>query len=574
MIDRRTWWLIGAAGAVPLSMLAGFLWHSGFEPEYVAYARISVPTSVINTATAPHGSFVPTVEEVILSPENVTAAADLVRSRGIILSTVSPLESDVEELMRRVDAGQETGHEQPHDYAEVRVSYQTPDAEQAIPVLSAVLDACISALDRAAPRVDETAAASREAERHDLAVDLAMRQEALAELEQRARRIEASQLDATLLADRIHSLESSLARAREERVAAEDRLADIHQQLGAGFTAEQIAEKLPAGPHSATHDQVATTRAREELKQQLDLLDRAATIYGRNHPRLIKIRSEVDRLKYQAGVVQASAQTDDAPLSPAAVLLQAQEALLTQATTAEQELVSQLERTVADRKSRIDLDEQVARTRDEITPLKDRHDELNRQIEAAAREADSRKTTICEPPALAPEALVPSITQYLAWGGFVGLVFAGGFWHKSRTPSRTPPTPILLSGPKLPVVVDWGKPATKPALTANPAVVPAAIPLPVPQKSVPELPNLELPAPDLPVQNPPHPELTIASSDKSPASSGEHLAEVIPSKSALNLESPPASEGEPESPLRPRERFRSQEEENLARLKRLSMQTA
>ena len=56
MINRRIWWRIGAAGAIPLSMLAGLLWHSTFEAEYVAYARLSVPLGVVNAATGPRGS--------------------------------------------------------------------------------------------------------------------------------------------------------------------------------------------------------------------------------------------------------------------------------------------------------------------------------------------------------------------------------------------------------------------------------------------------------------------------------------------------------------------------------------
>lgn len=549
MIDRRTWWRIGAAGAVPVAMLAGFLWHSGFEPEYVAYARISVPTSIVTAVAGPQGSLTPTIEEVILSPENMTAAADLVRLRGIILSTVSPLDSDVEELIRRVDAG----HDQQHDHAEVRVSFQTPDADQAIPVLSAVLDACLAALDHANPRGDETAATSREAELNDLTDELATRQDALADLEQRARRFDASQLDATLLADRIRSLESSLAKARDERIAAEDRLADIHQQLGAGFTAEQIAEKLPGSLHSGTHEQVVTTRAKEELRQQQESLDKASTIYGRNHPRLIQIRNEVDRLKQQAGIVHADASSESAPRSPSSVLLQSQEALLNQASISEQELETQLERAVSDRKSRIELDEQLALARDEIGPLRGRYDELKRQTDAADRAAESGKATICEPPALAPEAIVPSLTGYLAWGGFVGLIFAAGFWHKSRPAPRAQPTPILLAGPKLPVVIDWGKPVSKPATPTKPATAPpTAIAAPLEQK--------------------PDPELTVTASVDRHESDSEPPSEPSSSSDSVVENSP--SDEESETPVRPRERFRSQEEENLARLKRLSMQTA
>lgn len=529
MIDRRTWWRIGAAAAVPVAMLAGCLWHSGFEPEYVAYARISVPASIVAAVAGPQGAVAPTIEEVILSPENMTAAADLVRSRGIILSTVSPLDSDVEELIRRVDAG----HEQLHDHSEVRVSFQTPDAEQALPVLAAVLDACLAALDHATPRVDETAAASRNAELSDLTDELATRQDALAELEQRARRLDASQLDASLLEDRMQSLESSLAKSRDERVAAEDRLADIHQQLGVGFTAEQIAEKLPGGPHTGTHDQVVTTRAREELRQQQEALDHAATVYGRNHPRLIQIRNEVDRLKQQAGVVQAGATSDGAPLSPSAVLLQSQEALLNQANISEQELESQLERAVADRKARIELDEQLAVARDEITPLLDRREDLQRQIDAADRAADSRKATICEPPALAPEAIAPALTGYLAWSGFVGVVFAAGFWFKSRPSPRTQPTPILLSGPKLPVVVDWGRPVTKPAPAPKPVALRAAIPVPVAPRQKSE------------------PEPTVAASEVERLSDREPSSTEDCSNSEPVLESPPASDDGPETAVRP-----------------------
>ena len=530
MIDRRTWLRIGAVAAVPFSLLSGYLWHSGFEPEYVAYGRISIPAAVAGTAIGPHGSLAPTLEEVLLSPENVTVAADLLRSRGVTLSTVSPLDSDVEELIRRLDAG----HDQLPDHAEVRLSFQTPDAEQAIPVLTAVLDACLKALDQSRPKGDQAVAAGREAELRDLNEELSGREGALAELELQSKRPETATLDPSLIPERIKALETSLSSARDRRVAAEDRLADVHQQLGEGASAEQIADRI-AGPEdpASVRDRLVTTRARERLKQQQEAFDRAATIYGRNHPRLIQLRNEVDQLKQETGVVQADSRDDAASLSPSAVLLRSQEELLSQATTAERELQEQLDQVVANQKLRKELEEQIALARDEIAPLRERRDEVARQIEVATIEAEASRATISEPPALAPEAIVPSLTGYLVWSGLAGLVLGAVLWRGSRKSPRFEQTMILLPGPKLPVVPDWERGSRKPAEQ------------PVLHPEPPTLPAEAIDAVTL--------ELTVA-----PAPARE----------------PELPHDEPELPSRPRERYRSQEEENLARLKQLSMQTA
>ena len=232
------------------------------------------------------------------------------------------------------------------------------------------------------------------------------------------------------------------------------------------------------------------------------------------------------------------------PLSPSAVLLQSQEAILNQAVLAEQELQTQLDRATADHNSRLELDGQLALARDEIIPLRERHDELKQQIESTALAAESRKATISEPPALVPEAIVPSLAGYLAWSGCFGLICSVCLWRKSHTTPRIQPAPILLPGPKLPVIVDWGMPATKVVPPVEPVVEPAA----APPRVVAELQS--------------EGELAAAFSDGKPDTDSEPVVESSP------------SEGDSETPIRPRERFRSQEEENLARLKRLSMRKA
>ncbi len=451
-VRRKTWprrlWLGAALVATPLSLAIGWCWNRTCDPEYVATARVSVPPSIVDHVRGTNPS--PIVEDSVLSPEVIAAAADLLQERGISLPFESRPDSEIDYLLGHLDAA----HERDGDRVEVELRYHTTDAEKAVPVLTAVVDSGIRALQGLVPEVADPGADDRNRERAQLAQALEQQQIRVAELQERLASRNREPLDALPSAESLRALASALEEGREHRIEAEDHLALACQEIRAGVGVEQIVARLPeSSAWSETRDVAGTIRMQDELRQLEIASEAAAAVYGRNHPRMIGLQTQLEQTRQKLAarpehvpnvpVIQASSSTDPNANSPssapttAVLLLTALEEKCRQATRAEQNFERKLASATAAREEQQVLEPQLADARGELAFLQKEHERVRQEIVAMRCEAENRRVKVSEPPTLSPEPIVPPLAQHLLWPGIAGMLISGGLLRGfQRSPER------------------------------------------------------------------------------------------------------------------------------------------
>jgi hypothetical protein len=425
-----------------LALAAGWWWHGCQEPEYVAHARLTVPALA---DVAPGNDAAPNAAESLLSPEVIAAASDLLRERGIALPYASPLDSEVDELLHRLQAT----HEVHGERAELNLSYRTPEAPQAVPVLTAVVDAGLRALQSAAPPADDPDASSREREREQLGQAVERQRAQAAALQDQVANREREEGSDALVAERTRSCAAALEAACARRLEAEQRLAHARRDIQAGADCERIMAKLPDGADwSATRELVDASLQRHELRKQEAAVRQAAAIYGRNHPRMVELRTQVARLRQNVAAIQmpadapaivlasavgsASTARDDEQLPPGELLLKLLAEKSWQAIDAEEDAGQQLAAATMLQDERQVLVAQLAAARQELGFLQKEHDQVQRRVDEARREVERSRADIVESPTLSPDSVVPSLSLYLAIAGSAGTVVSIGCWRRFR----------------------------------------------------------------------------------------------------------------------------------------------
>jgi hypothetical protein len=451
MTVRRKLWLCAALAAAPLSLAAGWCWNRSCDPEYVASACVSAPVSLIASSLDTFEKS--DVEESFLSPEVVTAASELLQERAASDPHAATLDSEIDTFLNRLDVS----HERDGDRADIELRYRTTDARQAVAVLTAVVDAGVRSLQSLAPEVADFTTDDRHRESVQLAQALEQQQARVSELQARVASRDRESPESPHSPARLRTLDLELQQAREHRIEAEDQLAIACQEVRAGVSVEQIVARLPEGSAwSATRDVAGAIRLKDELRQLESAFETAAKVYGRNHPRMLGLKTQIDQtgqqLASQAGlianssVVQASSTESDAhpqasPPATAVLLLTALEEKCRQVTLAEQVLERQLASATALREEQQALDPQLADARQELDFLQKEHDRVRREIAATRREAESRRVNITESPTLLAEPIAPSLPQHLLWAGLAGTIVSGGFLRGFlRSPTRATST--------------------------------------------------------------------------------------------------------------------------------------
>lgn len=447
MTVRRKFWLCAALVATPLSFGGGWCWNRSCEPEYRASARVSIPSSIVTCFPAALPASNP--EESLLSPEVVAAAADLLQEREIPLPVESRFDSEIDYLLNRLDARRTSDG----DRVEIELLYRTPDAERAVAVLTAVVDAGVRALQSLAPEIADTGEDDRNRERAQLADAFEQQQTRVSELQERIAAGDREPVDSENAAGSLRALATSFEVARSHRIEAEDQLALAFRDVRAGVTVEQILARLPDGPAwSETRDLLGAVLLRDEIRQLEVAQEAAAALYGRNHPRMVGLRTQLEqtrqKISIQAGgaleatVIQASMndfdggpQANTQPVT--ALLLKVLEEKASQANVAEQELEQRLASANAAREERQSLEPQLADARQEMAFLQREHERVRQEIAAARHHAEGQCVSISEPPLLSSETIVPSLPQHLFWAGCAGILVSGGsLWQFQRSPGQ------------------------------------------------------------------------------------------------------------------------------------------
>lgn len=442
MTPRRNLWLWAAAAATPLSLAIGGWWHSRQEPQYVARARVVVPGTHAPPAEGDH--LPPGLEDSLLSPEIIVSATGLLRERGVALKHRSSRESEINYLTSRLSAGVE---HQPH-CDDVDISFVTTDAEGAVPVLTAVVDAAVSAWQIAHPEIVDPAEVVRRQQGEQLAQAIEQQRACVAELEQQFAQRDASIATAAPDGD-ISSLTAAVDAARQQRLEAEVCLAETRRKIRAGVTVEEILSQLPRGPGwEPTRELFGAAYLQRELRQQEAAVQAASNVYGRNHPRMATLRAQVDLLRQKLEAIRRQAaapppgqsltetstgtSAGSAPLAATELLLKTLADKVQQAHAAEQSLESKLAAHAESAARRHEFDEKLAASRVALESLRNDYAGVRRAIANAEREAASRRPGVIEPPALSPEPIVASLTGYLLWSGVIGLATSGACWRQFR----------------------------------------------------------------------------------------------------------------------------------------------
>jgi hypothetical protein len=438
MMGFRKLSLIVAITALPLSLAAGWYGHTCHEPQFIAHARISIPAAA--GIRPPGDSALPNLEEMLLAPDVVTAAIDLLAERGFVLPVDPAADSEVNFILNRTD----TTCQRHGDQDEIDIHYRAAKGEMALATLSAIADAGIHALRSNIPPVEDPAAGGRERERVQIAKACEDARRQVADLQKQIEKRDAA-LPGSPATDRPRqALEAEFENLRQRRVDAEDRLADARRQIRAGVDVAAIMADLPEDQDwGALRESLTALQWEAELRQKVAACDVAASIYGRNHPRMTRLQGEADALRKKLSALKPAQSGNSSAAPPLAsdVILNALEVLWQQAATAEQGAQAQLEAARAARDQQQGLEARLADARQELAFLNTEQERIEHEITEARREVESRLPGLAGPPTLEDEPVMPALTAYLLWAAAIGIALAALFWRLAgRIGSRREPS--------------------------------------------------------------------------------------------------------------------------------------
>jgi uncharacterized protein involved in exopolysaccharide biosynthesis len=420
--------LVPAAAAIlclALSVSAGWLWHALSERTYEARARLALPGDPFAGSASSLGgdsqAGEEAAEETVLAPAVLSAAADLLHERGVHLSLPSPFDSETDYLLGRLRV-------EPADRGttdEVGISCTAPDAEEALQIVQAIVDACQAAASGAHPAATDSATDDAELERRQLVRAIERQERAIARLVEQIGMASESPRRAAGPGDHPLGLEGSLEEARRAVSEAERRLEESRRDFARKMPAETVAARLPDGPvRSRIIQRLNLARLKEESRQQQALAERLASVYGRNHPRMTELREKIEQLQKQISAIAAEANDIAAAaqdVAPAALVLNELEIQLAEARTAEAEIdrrtISRNERFGA----RQELEAALGDARQELAFLHGEHDRVRRQIDNSRREQTHLAATVIEPPLLSPDPIAPRAGLQMAVSCVAGM---------------------------------------------------------------------------------------------------------------------------------------------------------
>ncbi len=442
-----------AAGGLCLavSLSAGWLWSTLSETTFEAHARLAPGVALSADPVQDEREPAATgIEDELFSPDVLSAAVALLHDRGVALAMATPFDSEADYLFERLHARQVDG-----EASEVELSCTSADGDEALQMLTALVDALTAAARNDGAPTADVPAAARDTERKELAGAIAKQDRAIAELVERLDKTRA----ATALeraADGPTALEDQLAEARRAVGEAAARLDGARRDFGRNVPADIVASRLPESPlRTKIIDRLSVERLRGDLRQQEALLAKSSSVYGRNHPRMAEIREKTEQLRRQvAGFPGAPGDVSDGTGKPPPeeLVIGALEAELLSTQSRENDIAARL----ATRSARLDeqqkLETQLGETRQELAFLHGEHDRIRREIDKARSDAAARLPAVIEPPALTPDPIAPGAGLPMAVSCVAGMaLYLLLLWqlrsrHEhapvvARVPRQSPKTP-------------------------------------------------------------------------------------------------------------------------------------
>jgi hypothetical protein len=414
--------LATAGLCLAVSLSAGWLWHALSETTFEAHARLAPGAGLSADPDLPDGRepATMTIEDELFAPEVLSAAVALLHDRGVSLAIASPFDSETDYLFERLRA-------RPADEAtpeEIELSCTSVDGDEALQMLTALVDALTAAARSHRSSTGDVPAADRDTERRELAGAIERQGRAIAELVEQLEKTRAATV-VERATDGPTALEDQLAEARLAVVEAAERLNGARRDLERNVSPDAVATRLSEGPlRTKIIDQLSIERLRDDLRAHEAILAKSSSVYGRNHPRMAEIREKTEQLRRQVaglpgGPGDVSGGTGKP--APAELVVGALEAEVLARQSRENEIASR----VAARNVRLDaqqkLETQLGEARQELAFLHGEHDRIRREIERARSDEAARLPAVIEPPTLSPDPIAPSAGLQMAVSCVAGM---------------------------------------------------------------------------------------------------------------------------------------------------------
>jgi hypothetical protein len=437
-----------AAGlCLGLSLSAGWLWHTLSESTFEAHARL-VPRVGLSADPELQDDREPgavAIEDELFAPEVLSAAVALLHDREVALAMATPFDSEADYLFERLHARQVD-----EDSSEVKLSCTSADGDEALQMLTALVDALTAAARNSQSSTADGPAAVRETERRELAAAVLRQDRAIAEqVEQLEKTRAATALERA--ADGPTALEDQLAESRRTVGEAAARLDSARRDFERNVPADVVAARLPESPlRTKIIDRLSVERLRGDLRQHEALLAKSSSVYGRNHPRMVEIREKTEQLRRQvAGFPGAPGDVSDGTGKSAPdLVIGALEAELLSAQSRENDIAARLatrsERLEAQQK----LETQIGEARQELAFLHGEHDRIRREIDSARSDETARLPAVTEPPTLSPDPIAPGAGLPMAVSCVAGMALYLLLLWQLR--SRHEHAPVVARVPRQP----------------------------------------------------------------------------------------------------------------------------
>lgn len=441
-------------GGLSLALLisAGWLWQALSQTRYEAVARIGPPETardVFDQDAAPEVS----VAAQLLSSENLAAAADLLRERLISVPLASPFDSDIDFLAGslRVESDDQS------ETDDVRIVATATEAEPALQILKAVVDAWLAETTKTAAPVADPAAAAAETERRQIAQAIERQQREIESIDERLKTAGDPLEPET--ADDLARLEGELVEIRRSRVEAERRLEDVRRELAdKKLSVEAIVSRIADNTvRASVRERLNLAKLHDDLESQKAALQKCAAIYGSKHPRMAEIRARVEQLDQQLSAlpVQLAGFSESSAVDLPTLVLQPLERDAAVRQEAEQELQSRLDGLIGRLTARQELERQLGESRQELAFLHSERDRARKQVESTRHDESSHLSQLIEPPTLASAPLAPDAGLPLTFSCLTGLGLCVAMfrqlqaWRRAPTGVPLPPAPAQPKSPLL-----------------------------------------------------------------------------------------------------------------------------
>jgi hypothetical protein len=290
----------------------------------------------------------------------------------------------------------------------VHVVCAAPDSEEALQILTALIDAATAAIADAAPS-PVSPVEGPENERRQLLVAIQRQERSIAALTQQLATAKVAANGAFTTDDDLAALELERIEARRAIAEAERQLDDARRDFDARLAPEVVVARLPEGPNRTNLlDRLGEARLKDELRQQEVLAEKLSAVYGRNHPRMSEIKGRIGELRKQIRPLTSPSDGQTSPESdadPHRLVLDALEWDLEDARVSAQQVEARLLASHDRSGTRKELESQLAEARQELAFLHEEYDRARRETAGAPVEQHSRSPVVLGPPALSSEPL-------------------------------------------------------------------------------------------------------------------------------------------------------------------------